>query len=331
MEQRKELIRKYVSFGLSVAKATSIAGLCRSTYYHQPSGKKKGKKPAGFTIKNSILVPDSEVVSRIESILSEDEFIDYGYYRTTMALRQEGYVINHKKVYRLMKERKLLFAPVKPGKLTKRGFVKNTTPLYEHPFGTLEMDIKYVYIHDERRFSFLLTLIDTFTRLALEWRLEYSIKHNQVFDLLLKASKSRFILPYLQICKIVIRTDNGSQFITKDLADQLQALPFKMEFIHPGTPQENGHIESFHNTFTKLVTQKFQFSNIDHARKVIEEFFSVYNQKRIMKAILYCSPEEFLKKWEKGEIGIKTKKRKQIFFFRETQPGNPAVLSAEAF
>lgn len=331
MEQRKELIRKYVSIGMSVTKASSIAGLCRSTYYHRPTGKKRGKKPTSFTLKHSSQVPDSEVVSRIESILSEDEFIDYGYYRTAMALKKEGYKINHKKVYRLMKERKLLFPPLKPGRLAKRGFVKYTTPLYVHPFATIEMDIKYVYIHQEKKFAFLLTLIDTFTRFAPEWILEYSVKYKQVLELLKKASNNPFIEPFTKSVKVMIRTDNGSQFITKDLADHLENLPFRMEFIHPGTPQENGHIESFHNTLNKLVISKFEFSYIDHARSVLEDFFSVYNYKRIMKAILYCTPDEFLRKWQNGEIGIKTKNRKQIFFFRETQPDNPAVLSSEAF
>lgn len=328
MEQRKEIIRKYVSLGLSVTKATSIAGLCRSTYYHLPTGNKRGKRSTGFTLKHSVPHPDSEVVSRIESILSEDEFIDYGYYRTTMALKKEGYKINHKKVYRLMKERKLLFPPLKPGKLAKRGFVKHTTPLYVHPFATIEMDIKYVYIHREKRFAYLLTLIDTFTRVAPEWILEYSVKHNQVLGLLKKAVNNPFIEPFTKTVKVMIRTDNGSQFITKDLADHLEDLPFRMEFIHPGSPQENGHIESFHNTLTKLVLSKFELYDIDQARRVFEDFFSVYNHKRIMKAILYCSPVEFLSKWQNGEVGIDTKKRKQTFFFRETQPENLAVLSS---
>lgn len=330
MEQRKEIVRKYVSKGLSIFKAVRITQISKSSYYYKPLGTNKGKRPPGYTIKNEQLVLDSEVINRIEAILTADEFIDYGYHRMTAVLKKEGFRINHKKVYRLMKSRKLLFPPIKAGKLVQRGFIQYTVPKYEHPFATLEMDIKYIYIHGQRRNAYLLTLLDTFTRIALEWRLDFCMKSKQVAELLQKASKNNLIAPYQGSSKLMIRSDNGSQFIAKILAEKINDLPFKREFIHPATPQENAHIESFHNTLSKLVINKYEFENIDDARKVLSHFFEVYNNKRIMKSILYCSPVEFLKEWEKGKVQIKKINQKHIFF-RERQLEDPAVLSSEVF
>ena len=330
MEQRKEIVRHYVSKGLSIIKAVKITKISKSSYYYKPLGTKKGKRPPGYTVKNEQQVSDDEVVARVEAILSNDDFIDYGYFRTTVALKKEGFIINHKKVYRLMKEKKLLFAPVKAGKLAERGFIKYTVPKYEHPFATLEMDIKYIYINGQRRNAYLLTLIDTFTRIALEWRLDFCMKSEQVAELLQKASENHLIAPYKGSSKLMIRTDNGSQFIAKILSEKIKDLPFRREFIHPATPQENAHIESFHNTLGKLVISKYEFEDIIEARQILTNFYHIYNHKRIMKSILYCTPVEFLNEWKKGEVQIKKINKKEIFF-RERQLEDPAVLSSEGF
>lgn len=319
MEQRKEIVGRYVSLGLTVAQCVSIAGLAKSTYYYKSIGGKKGKRPSGYTIKGSQVVSDSEVVSRMEALLTEDEFIDYGYHTTTKVLKKEGYRINHKKVYRLMREKKLLYPAIKAGRLAKRGFVKYTVPKYEHPFANMEMDIKYLYIHGQQRNGFLLTLIDTFTRIAVGWVLDFTMKSNHVAELLKVVSKDPLVTPYLNKSKVMVRTDNGPQFISKLLEESIKDYPFTREFIHPGIPQENAHIESFHSTLTRLVERKYYFESIHQAREVLNRFYHCYNNKRVMKSTLYCSPMEFLKEWENKKVIIGEKNKKQKFFFRERQ------------
>ncbi|MBL0026751.1 MAG: transposase [Saprospiraceae bacterium] len=94
----------------------------RSTYYYKPPQgiKSKGRPVSSHTMKkDQTWATNEEVISDIKEILSE-EFVDYGYLKTTHALRQQcGYIISPKKVYRLMEENKLLNHPTKP-KLSKR-------------------------------------------------------------------------------------------------------------------------------------------------------------------------------------------------------------------
>ncbi|WP_426092426.1 IS3 family transposase [Flavobacterium sp. DSR3-2] len=85
-----------------------MVGIVTSIYYRQPSFRKKGNHPTAATIhqKNG-LVSQSVVVKSIKDILKQ-EFIDCGYRLMTKYLNRDGYLINHKKLYRIMKEEGLL-------------------------------------------------------------------------------------------------------------------------------------------------------------------------------------------------------------------------------
>lgn len=320
MEERKELMVSFVGKGLSVAKACAITGISKSCYYYRSNGKRKGRIPSKVTLlDDGRVISNAEVVGRIQRLLFSNDFIDYGYQRVHQALRKQGVKINHKKVYRLMKEANLLF-PAKKSQSRRREFVKYTIPEYTEPFATVEIDIKYVYIAGERRHAYLATILDIFSRLAVEWEIDWQMKASDIVALIKRFLASRFVKSYWKRIVLKIRTDNGPQFISIELGKEINLLALEQEFIRPGTPQQNGHIESFHNTLKKLVTDKFEFKTLEEAKAVLRQFYKVYNNQRIMKSILYCSPKEFLEHWEKGKIGIKEKNGKQTFFFREGQP-----------
>ena len=312
MEERKTIIKKFVSLGMRVAKAASIAGIGKSTYYYKPNNKLKGKKPSNITIKNNKVVDNSVLLKDMQEILAE-EFNDYGYIRITMALRALGYYINPKKVYRIMKENNWLF-PKKRKTILNKKYVKFTTPLTDFPFQVIETDIKYIHISGTKRNAYLITLLDTFSRNAAEWVLEYNMKAQRVMELISALKKNECIQ---NVSFISIRTDNGSQFIAKAFRKLLEDNQMPHEYIHPGTPQENGHIESFHSTVEKNICKRYEFDSLEHAKETFKRFFDYYNNDRIMKSILYLSPNNFLKLWYEKKIGIKREKKKQKFFFKE--------------
>lgn len=129
--------------------------------------------------------------------------------------------------------------------------------------------------------------------------------------------------------KIIIRTNNGPQFIAKQLARALDSIGITHEYIYPGTPEQNGHIESSHNTVTRLVCNRNIFGDIIHARNIFQDFFFVYDNTRVMKSLLYYPPKQFLELRKSGLIGIKKDKRnKEIFFFREKALPNMEVGSS---
>ncbi len=90
------------------------------------------------------MVDNTAVVEEITELLSQ-EFVDYGYIKVSEYLKQNNYNINKKKVYRLMKENKLLHRQkIKP--LSGRQFVQFRKVIVTKPFAFMEMDIKYVHI-----------------------------------------------------------------------------------------------------------------------------------------------------------------------------------------
>jgi putative transposase len=265
------------------------------------------------------LVPNQVVVDEILKLI-EPEYHDYGYQLSTDLLRQMDYKINKKKVYRLMQENNLLHPPTKKSAPLNRTFIKYTVPPLEGPFRTIEADIKYVYIHEENRNAYLITFLCTFCRYASVWDLEYTMKSKDIAELVFDLINDPVVRRYMveQKIKIRIRTDNGPQFIARVLAAILESLGIAHEFIQPGTPQQNAHIESFHNTVTRLVCNRNIFHDLNHAREIFKNFYYSYNETRAMKSLLSYPPKKFLKLWESGIIGIKkNQKNKEIFIFRE--------------
>lgn len=321
MAARKEIVRNIVMEGMPLTKALALAEVPKSSYYYKATGERKGKAPSTHTLQNGVWVGDDMVVQAIENLLVQD-FIDYGYIRTTEALKQLGYRINKKKVYRLMKEHKLLFKPSQRSS-GKRDYVEFTIPLCSRPFEVIELDIKYIYIQGLRRHSYLITLFDVFSRAALVWDLSLSMKSKDAVNLI-----NQLIIDWLiplnldpRELNIKIRTDNGSQFIAKKFRDHLELVQIANEYIRPATPQQNGHIESFHNTLTKLVCNKYYFENIEEAKTTIKRFMEVYNNKRIMKSILYLPPLKFIQQWSEGKIICEVRNRRNQYLFRK-KPSN---------
>jgi putative transposase len=146
--------------------ALRICGVTKHQYYYVSNGRKQGLKPSQttkFERNNEILeVNNDRVIEEMKNV-HKDLDTDYGYHKMTSHLNIFGFIINHKKVYRLMKHTDLLKEKqVKPSK----NRVKYRKVFPEQPLEVLEMDIKFVWIEQFKRHAYVLTVIDTFTRAA---------------------------------------------------------------------------------------------------------------------------------------------------------------------
>lgn len=297
MEDKREIVLKYKGLGLNITKATHLAGMSRSSYYSSIRKGKKGRKASKTSINVSgRIIPDEEIVMLIKELLELD-FVDYGYIKVTHWLHQRGIIINKKKVYRLMSENGLLNKSFK--KSVSRTYVKYTRVLPVKPFEVLEMDIKCIYVHGTGQNALLLSIIDTFNRRNLGWICKYSIRKEDVKTLI-----DYLVLEHLQYenlisekVDVIIRSDNGSQFISRMVREYMSDNFIIQEFTRPATPQQNGHIESFHAVVGRLVAEKYEFEDLSHLRSVLEAFFDFYNNRRIHSSICYLPPEVFQWAW----------------------------------
>ena len=265
--------------------------LPRSSFYCKPTGGKRGMNPSIQTaIIDGTVVPNTQVVDKIRSILS-GEFVCYGYHKVTMQLKQEDFIINRKKVYRLMDENSLLLG--KTIKTSgKRQWVKYRKINAIKPMEYLCLDIKNLWIHGEKRFYYLLTILDVYSRKVLHWILQKSVRKIDVINLF------RLINVQYGIKGVNIRNDNGSQFIAHDVRQFLCAAEANQEFTHVATPEENSYIEAYHSIFESEVVRRFEFESYYEAKLTIEAYVGFYNNRRLHRVIDFKTPQ---KKWNELE------------------------------
>jgi len=283
------IAQAFIHQGYPLYKVLPLCGLSKSSYYYLPSRGKRGRKVSTSThSKAGILYSNEYVVERIKWLL-EQEFIDYGYEKVTGWLQNsEGLVINGKKVYRLMKQARLLNSRIRSSKQGKR-IAKDLLPSPAQPFECLQTDIKYIYVQGEHRNALLISVLDVFSRGVLGYKLEWSITKHQVIDLM-----KEVLYHYQMPQQVSLRTDNGSQFEAGLFREYLREMHIDHEFTHVASPQENCYIESFHSIVESAVCTRYEFESLQQAKEVFNRFINFYNQDRIHGSLNLLSPNQFL-------------------------------------
>lgn len=265
--------------------------MVQSSYYRTPTLGKKGNRPSKVTYhKTNGHVQQSDVVVAVKDILAH-EFIDCGYRLMSAYLKRDGYKINHKKLYRIMKEEGML----KLGDRIKRSgsgrkFVKFRKVNTTRPFECLEMDIKMVWVPAVGKNAYLLSIIDVHTRKILKDYFSFSIKQDKVIAFL-----SKVFLDYRYPESVVIRSDNGSQFIARSVREYLGLIGVAQEFTHVATPEENAHIEAYHGILKKEVFQRVDYRTFGEIERILKRYVIFYNNDRLHGLLGRITPME---KWD---------------------------------
>lgn len=289
-------MRSYCAQGLSLERCFAITDLTKNQYYYKPSGKKRGRRPSTSTLykDNSSggteSIDNSTVVRRIVDIKLDPDHANY-YKLITKTLCLEGYYINHKKVYRLMYEHLLLEDRKKQ---TGKKYVQYRRVAPSQPLEVLEMDIKYVWLYEKMKYAFVLTVIDTFTRYVLHWAVGLQMQTAQVKEVW-EYVIAHYIQPYRgmgESIDIEVRSDNGKQFSSKEIISFFKDNYLDQVHTHPYTPEENGHVESFHKTLGKSIS-KDSFTNLESLETRLNKFYLAYNNKRAHGSILGLPPAIF--------------------------------------
>lgn len=263
----------------ATSKILEELGLARSSFYYKAKSSTSGRAASAHTLKNDgSCESNDEVVSQIKALLGK-EFVCYGYHKVAHHLKQVGYIINKKKVYRLMKEQNLLL-PKRIKTRGKRDFVKILVAKPTAPNMYLQMDIKYFWIAGERRNVYLLSIIDLFSRAVLGSKLGRSIRKRDVLFLLDEVFSN-----FSHLKGVSLRCDNGSQFLAHKVRDYLRQVGVYQEFTHIATPQENGHIESFHSILEYEVERRFEFETFEDLKATLKRHFDFYNKERLHSSI----------------------------------------------
>jgi transposase InsO family protein len=126
---------------------------------------------------------------------------------------------------------------------------------------------------------------------------------------------------------ITVRSDNGKQFNSKIMSSFFENNGIRHEFTRPYTPEENGHVESFHSILgTSLKREKF--TSLKELEKRLEKFYTSYNNDRSHSGTKGVPPSKFWSLFDMGKVEViylknKTQKFKLKVAYQDilTQPG----------
>jgi transposase InsO family protein len=209
----------------------------------------------------------------------------YGYRRITALLNnnEHGWRVNHKRVERIWRKEGLKV----PKKQPKRGrlWLNDGSCIRlrpEHKDHVWSYDFMVERTTDGRAFR-VLNIIDEFTRESLSGKVNRKISSQDVIDELFNLFIFRGIPEH-------IRSDNGPEFTAKVVRRWLNHLGVKTLFIEPGSPWENGYIESFNGKLRDELLDREIFTTLEEAKVLIEQWRRNYNQVRPHSALGYQPP-----------------------------------------
>ena len=257
---------------------------------------KKEKKATGRPVPgysytyDGCKIPDGKIQEWICELIAGDGF-PYGYRKLTVCLNEDYSLrINHKKVYRLCKELGILrpqrkLSGQKPKKLAKKVSVDGPNQLWQ-------VDVKYGYISGVDRFFFQLSAIDVYTREVVGYHLGLSCTAKDAVRVISRALTKRRIEGG-DTKGLVLRTDNGPQFIANVFVKACEELSIVHERIPVRTPNMNAHIESFHAILEEECYSQNEFESFIDVYATVSQYMEYYNERRRHGSLGYKAPSQF--------------------------------------
>jgi transposase InsO family protein len=207
----------------------------------------------------------------------------YGSPRITAMLRGEGWLVNHKRVERIWREAGLRV----PQKQPKRGrlWLNDGSCIRLralHRDHVWSYDFVSARAHDGVPMR-MLTIVDEFTRECLAIDVARRLSSDDVLERLSWLMATRGVPGH-------IRSDNGPEFTARVVRDWLANAGVSTLFIEPGSPWENGYVESFNGKLQDELLKREIFYTLAEAKVLIERWRKHYNQVRPHSSLGYRPP-----------------------------------------
>lgn len=266
-----ELTKQY---RVSIRRSCKIVLLRHSVWYYKSSRK-----------------DDSHLRHRMTEIAQTR--IRYGFWRIYILMRREGYMDNHKRLYRIYKEAGLNLRSKRPRRnraAAHRLERLNLSKVHQ----CWSMDFVADQLFDGRKFR-TLTIVDNYSRKSLQIAVGQHLKGEDV-------------VAALEQCKLIekavpqrIQVDNGSEFISKALDKWAYDHKVILDFSRPGKPTDNAFIESFNGKFRDECLSVNWFLSLDDAKEKIEAWRWEYNHLRPHSSLNDYTPMEVIEIANKSE------------------------------
>jgi transposase InsO family protein len=211
------------------------------------------------------------------------EYGRYGYRRITALLRSEGWHVNHKRIERIWHQEGLKVPTKQPKR--RRLWLNDGSCIRLRP-AHRDHVWSYDFVADRTsngRSMRMLNVIDEYTRECLCIHVARQVTAHDVVEELTKLFVTRGTPKFL-------RSDNGSEFVAETVRTWLQRVGVGTLFIEPGSPWENGYIESFNGKFRDELLNGAIFDTIVEAKVITERWRNTYNKIRPHSSLGYRPP-----------------------------------------
>ena len=257
--------------GLSERKVCKVLGQSRSTQRYKPK------------------LPDKDKPVIADMLELHVKHPRYGYRRITILLRQNDWLINFKRVYRLWCQEGFK-VPRRQHKKLHTGTSENScdrkkAEYYNHVWS---YDFVNERLENGRKVR-MLVVIDEFTRECLALDVSRHFKGKDVVEVL------RYLFA-VRGCPEFIRSDNGPEFVSKAVQKWLEVSGVDTLYVAPGSPWENGYVESFNSRLRDEFLNRELFLHIDELRYVADRWRMDYNHYRPHSSLDYMAPATFATK-----------------------------------
>lgn len=266
---------------LSIRRLCQLTGTGRTWYYTGARSADRGAR-------------DAEVLEAILAVRDDDAGQHYGIRRLTAALQRQGWLINHKRVARILRQNALVFGAT-------RRFVVTTDsghgqPIYpnllppvclERPNQVWVADLTYIQL--PATYCYLACVLDAFSRVCVGWQLGRTLATSLPLGALDRAIAARNPPPGL-----IHHSDRGAQYASVRYTDRLQECGIRISMSRSGNPYDNATMESFYKTLKHEAVALPGYQSFAEADANLQHWIgTVYNTQRLHSRLGYRPPSEF--------------------------------------
>jgi len=256
---------------VSERRACEILSIHRSTYRYQH--KEKYALPS------------------YQAVIDYSQRYDYwGYRKIAPLVQADGHKMGREQV-RIVRAREGLQVPEKRTKRRRLGLGDMEIDRAEYPGHVWSYDFIFDRTEDGGTLKSL-TLVDEYSKVSLDIICGRSLTGTDV-----KRSLERVIS--IWGAPVCIRSDNGSEFVARQIKDWLKDNTIGSYYIDPGCPWQNPFIESFNGIFRTTCLNRWTFLNLDEARREIARWREEYNEIRPHGSLAGSSPLQFLRNFRR--------------------------------